>query len=53
MRKLCGGSGTGHGHVTEVELLKLKKRGQFPDELENVFYYEGIKRDLNRKHINQ
>ena len=27
-----GGSGTGHGRFTEVELLKVKKNGQFPDE---------------------
>jgi hypothetical protein len=26
------GSGTGHGHVVEVELLILKNNGQFPDE---------------------
>ena len=36
MRKLRGGSGTGHGHVAEVELLKLKKNGQFPDELVKI-----------------
>ncbi len=27
-----GGSGTGHGHVAQAELLKLQKSGQFPDE---------------------
>jgi hypothetical protein len=27
-----GGSGRVHGHVAQAELLKLKKRGQFPDE---------------------
>ncbi len=26
------GSGTGHGQITEAELLKMKKSGQFPDE---------------------
>ncbi len=25
-------SGTGHGNVTQVEFLNLKKDGQFPDE---------------------
>ena len=28
-----GGSGTGHGHDAQAELLKLQKSGQFPDEL--------------------
>ncbi len=28
-RKLRGGSGTGHGHVAQAELLKLKKNGSF------------------------
>jgi hypothetical protein len=32
-RTRCGGSGRVHGHVEEAaELLKLQKRGQFPDE---------------------
>ena len=26
------GSGTGHGWITEGELLKMKKIGQFPDD---------------------
>ena len=26
------GSGPGHGHVVRVELLKMSKNGQFPDE---------------------
>jgi hypothetical protein len=26
------GSGTGHGQVEKLELLKLQKSGQFPDE---------------------
>ena len=34
--KLCGGSGTGHGHVGQAELLKLQKSGQFPDELVKI-----------------
>ena len=36
MRKLSGGSGTGHGHVAEVELLNLQKNGQFPDDLVKI-----------------
>jgi hypothetical protein len=32
----CGGSGTGHGRVAQAELLKLKKSGQFPDELVKI-----------------
>ncbi len=28
-----GGSGTGHDHVAQTDLLKLQKSGQFPDEL--------------------
>ena len=31
-RKPRGGSGTGHGRFTEVELLKMQKNGQFPDD---------------------
>jgi hypothetical protein len=31
-----GGSGTGHGHVAQAELLKLPKSGQFPDELVKI-----------------
>jgi hypothetical protein len=31
-----GGSGTGHGHVAEAELLKLQRRGQFPDEFVKI-----------------
>ncbi len=31
-RRPCGGSGTGHGQITEDELLTLQKSGQFPDE---------------------
>ena len=31
-RTPCGGSGTGHDQFTQVELLKLQKSGQFPDE---------------------
>jgi hypothetical protein len=31
-KKPSDGSGTGHGHVMELELLILKKKGQFPDE---------------------
>ncbi len=31
-RTPIGGSGTGHGRFTQVELLKVKKNGQFPDE---------------------
>jgi hypothetical protein len=52
-----GGSGTGHGHVEEVELLTLEKNGHFPDEsrcknkrrtnslckLEDVLVITGIK----------
>jgi hypothetical protein len=30
-----GGSGTGHGWIPEVELFKLYKNGQFPDDLVN------------------
>ena len=33
MRKVRDGSGTGHSHVEQVELLKLQKNGQFPDEI--------------------
>ena len=36
-RTSYGGSGTGHGHVAEDELLKLKKKGQFPDDLFELF----------------
>ena len=32
MRRIHGGSGTGHGDVAEVELLRMQKSGQFPDE---------------------
>ncbi len=32
MRTPRGGSGTDHGQITQDELLKLQKRGQFPDE---------------------
>ncbi len=35
-RTRCDGSGTGHGDVEEDELLKLQKRGQFPDELVKI-----------------
>ena len=35
MRKLRGGSGTGHGHVAQDELLNLQKNSQFPDDLVN------------------
>ena len=53
------GSGMDHGQITETELLNLKKNGQFPDEsvsikgepIHYVVYYEGIKGELNRKHI--
>jgi hypothetical protein len=31
-----GGSGTGHGHVAQAELLKLQKSVQFPDELVKI-----------------
>jgi hypothetical protein len=31
-RTSCDGSGTGHGHIVEAALLKLKKSGQFSDE---------------------
>ena len=31
-RRLCVGSGTDHGDVVQAELLKMQKRGQFPDE---------------------
>ena len=36
MRKLKGGSGTGHGLVVETELLKGKKKGWFPDDLVKI-----------------
>ena len=61
MRKQRGGSGTGHGHVAQAELLTLQKSGQFPDELVkiegaqihcvSVVYYESIKRELKTKLI--
>ena len=35
MRRLRGDSGTGHGDVVQDELLRLKKNGQFPDDLVN------------------
>ncbi len=35
-RTPSGGSGTGHGHVAQAELLKLPKSGQFPDELVKI-----------------
>jgi hypothetical protein len=35
-----GGSGTGHGHVAQAELLKLQNSGQFPNELVKI---EGAK----------
>ena len=31
-----GGSGTGHSHDAQAELMKLQKGGQFPDELVNI-----------------
>jgi hypothetical protein len=31
-----GGSGTDHWYVPEVELLKLQKNGQFPDEFVRI-----------------
>ncbi len=31
-RTLYGGSGTGHGQITQDELLNFQRRGQFPDE---------------------
>jgi hypothetical protein len=31
-----GGSGTDHCYVVEIELLKLQKNDQFPDELVRV-----------------
>ena len=30
---MSGGSGTGHGDVEKTQILKLLKRGQFPDDL--------------------
>ena len=30
------GSGTGHGHVAQAELLKLHKSGQFPVEIVKI-----------------
>jgi hypothetical protein len=32
----CGGSGTGHRYVTQTELLKLQRSGQFPDEFVKI-----------------
>ena len=39
MRRLHGDSGTDHGDVSEDELLRLQKSGQFPDELVKI---EGV-----------
>ena len=36
-----GGSGTVHGWMTESEVLKLQKNGQFPDELVKIDRYKG------------
>ena len=36
MRRLLGDSGTGHGDVPKTELLRLKKNGQFPDEIVKI-----------------
>ncbi len=30
------GSGTGHGWITQAELLKVTKSGQFPDDLVKI-----------------
>ncbi len=30
-RTPIGGSGTGHGHVAEAELMKMEQSGKFPD----------------------
>jgi hypothetical protein len=30
------GSGTGHWKIAQAELLKLQKRGQFPDKLAKI-----------------
>ncbi len=32
LRTPCDGSGTGHGQITQAEVLKMQKCGQFPDE---------------------
>ena len=36
MRRLRDDSGTGHGDVPEVELLRLEQSGQFPDEFVKI-----------------
>ena len=35
-RTTHGGSGTSDGWIEKVELLKLQKSGQFPDELVKI-----------------
>ncbi len=35
-------SGTGHGHVAQVELLKLQRSGQFPDEDQFLILSEAV-----------
>ena len=50
-----GGSGTGHGHVAQAELLKLQKSGQFPDESVRIkgaqIHYVNVRRTSNSRYI--
>ena len=50
-RRTCGGSGTGHGSITQDELLKLQISGQCPDESVRVrgFSKQGTISKKNKK----